>query len=406
MAEVKVLKSEGGQLGQLRPTADSVRVLSIGVGASAPSAGLAPTAAGQVGMDANGRPLIYVGGQAQPVAHTGDGGAYTVTTAQFTQPAAAANVQVSVTNALWMVAGEVIYVATGGYYQIVSVDSGTLATVKNLGYTGNLAAGQTVSSGAGVTPGGVQGAAASAASLYAVDSYTLHRWKMDESSGNFADTGSAANAALTQFSGTPIYGELGPVSTCAYLGPASVEARSSADVGLPSSTTQVSVYGWVKAVSFPTTWMRLGGKLYNPAINVGADSCMLLMQSAGGVYADPYLSWASSTTNKNTTPTSIAARGRIYPRLWYHVGATFSQTSSTATVCIYVNGRKVLQQDVTSAAINWNSGSSGAWLVGGNVTNNASYCDGWFFDWRFDDGIVRAESFFTAVYKATAGLLY
>jgi hypothetical protein len=232
-----------------------------------------------------------------------------------------------------------------------------------------------------------------------VDGYTLHRWKMDEASGTFADTGGGANAPLSQISGTPIYGEVGQAGPCAYIGPSSVEARSVADVGIPSSTTQVSIHGWIKIISFPVTWMRLGGKLYNPAMTGGVDSCTLLLQSATS-YADPYLSWTSGTTNKNTTPSSVAARGRVVSRVWTHVAATLSHSNTTATVCIYTNGRKVLQQDITSDAINWNSGQSGAWLVGGNVTNNASYCDGWFEDWRFDDGVIRNEAYFTALYKA------
>lgn len=284
MAEIKFLKTSGGRVANHDPTNDSAQIKSLGVGTASPTAGLAlaastPTASGQIGMGADGRPVIYVGGVAQPVAHTADGvtaiqvtqnghgfstgnavyytgsawakakadsattlgigivvvidsatftvyfagqitglsgltagqyyfvsdatagaittteptattsysnpilfalsatagilppyrpsqvgpvqgnSAYTTTTAQFTQPAVNSNVQISVTNALWMVAAQVIYVAGGGYYSVVSVDSGTLATIQNLGYPGNLAPGQSVPNGSGVSPAGVRGAA-------------------------------------------------------------------------------------------------------------------------------------------------------------------------------------------------------------------------------------------------------
>ncbi len=110
--------------------------------------------------------------------------AYTTTTG-FTQPAVNSNVQATFGVALWMVAGQVIYIATGGYYSVVSIDSGTLATIKNLGYTGNLAAGQTVPNSSGVTPGGLVGSAGAAGS--------------STSSGAYASRPSAASSGLLYF---------------------------------------------------------------------------------------------------------------------------------------------------------------------------------------------------------------
>lgn len=96
--------------------------------------------------------------------------AYTTTTG-FTQPAVNSNVQATFGVALWMVAGQVIYIATGGYYQVVSVDSGVLATIKNLGYTGNLAPSQAVPNGSGVSPGGLVGPTGAAGSSTGVGAY-------------------------------------------------------------------------------------------------------------------------------------------------------------------------------------------------------------------------------------------
>lgn len=203
MAEIKLIKVAAGQAQNHDSTNDSIRVKSLGIGTTSPTNGLAlatstPTAGGQVGMDANGRLLTYVGGQSQAVAVTTDGGAYTVLTSSFTQPAVNSNVQIAVTNALWMVAGEIVYVATGGYYSVVSVDSGTLATIKNLGYTGNLAPTQTVPNSGGVTPGGLVGPTGATGTSTGVGTYasrpaagnTGAQYFSTDGTRNFVDDGS------------------------------------------------------------------------------------------------------------------------------------------------------------------------------------------------------------------------
>ena len=87
--------------------------------------------------------------------------AFTTLTAGFTQPNVGANVTVSVSasgqsTAVWAVAGQVIYIAGGGYYEVVSRTTNTI-TVENLGYSGNALPLASVSSGGGVSPAGLVG---------------------------------------------------------------------------------------------------------------------------------------------------------------------------------------------------------------------------------------------------------
>lgn len=91
--------------------------------------------------------------------------AFTVTTANFTQPAVGSNVTVSVSvsgqlTGLWAVAGQVIFIQVGGFYEVVSVNQiGSQITVKNLGVSGYAAPAATISSGNKVSPAGYQGQA-------------------------------------------------------------------------------------------------------------------------------------------------------------------------------------------------------------------------------------------------------
>jgi hypothetical protein len=91
--------------------------------------------------------------------------AFTTTSANFTQPAVASSVNVSLTNlgqlnGQWIGLGMVLYIVGGGYYSVTGVAS-LPATVglTNLGYSGNAVAGTVVSSGAKVSPGGLIGVA-------------------------------------------------------------------------------------------------------------------------------------------------------------------------------------------------------------------------------------------------------
>jgi microcystin-dependent protein len=82
-----------------------------------------------------------------------------LTTAQFTQPAVNAAVTVPVTQTAWCPAGSVVFIAGGGYYEVISVPDSTDLVLNNPGWQGAATPGTVVPSGALVTAGGVQGAA-------------------------------------------------------------------------------------------------------------------------------------------------------------------------------------------------------------------------------------------------------
>jgi len=87
-----------------------------------------------------------------------DGGsAFTTTTGDFIQPAAAATVAVSVADTSWMAVGLIVFIAGGGYYAVTNIPSSTSVILTNPGYVGNLGAGETVSFTAKVVPAGIRG---------------------------------------------------------------------------------------------------------------------------------------------------------------------------------------------------------------------------------------------------------
>lgn len=81
---------------------------------------------------------------------------FIATTASFTQPTVNSSVSVHIadTNLILPYQGQIIYIATGGYYQVGAVTSPTIFLATNLGYTGNAAPGATISSPAEISATG------------------------------------------------------------------------------------------------------------------------------------------------------------------------------------------------------------------------------------------------------------
>lgn len=98
--------------------------------------------------------------------------AYTVTTASFVVPAIGNNVTVSVGSSLWMTVGQNVFIEGAGYFEVISKANSASAVLQYLDYTGNTNAGNTISSGAGVSPGGTQPALAVALPTALTDNTT------------------------------------------------------------------------------------------------------------------------------------------------------------------------------------------------------------------------------------------
>lgn len=80
------------------------------------------------------------------------------TSAQFTQPASAANVAITVTKTSPFTVGAEIFIENGGFYEVVSIANATGMTVKNLGYPDNASPAATVASGSDIIIVGARGA--------------------------------------------------------------------------------------------------------------------------------------------------------------------------------------------------------------------------------------------------------
>ena len=82
--------------------------------------------------------------------------AFTLTTADFDVPLVGANVTVNVADSAWMADGQVIFVEGAGYFNVASKPTSTSVILTYLDYEVNTNAGNTISTGAAVSPGGTQ----------------------------------------------------------------------------------------------------------------------------------------------------------------------------------------------------------------------------------------------------------
>ncbi len=83
--------------------------------------------------------------------------AFTTTSAQFVMPAIAGTVNVAVAVSDWAAIGQVVYITGAGYMTVTATPDATHITVRNLGYTGNVAPTTIVASAQKVSPGGLIG---------------------------------------------------------------------------------------------------------------------------------------------------------------------------------------------------------------------------------------------------------
>lgn len=134
---------------------------------------------------------VSPGGLQGPASTLAGANAYDTTQASFVMPAAAATVNVTITNTGWLGVGQEVYIAGAGYFSVASITSATIFAATNSNYPGAAAPGSTIASGAHVSPAGPIGpAGAGGAGLNAFT--TL--------SANF--TQPAVNAAVTITVGT------------------------------------------------------------------------------------------------------------------------------------------------------------------------------------------------------------
>lgn len=103
-------------------------------------------------------PVQVTPGGLQGSSGTNGKNAFSSTSADFVQPAVNATVTVTV-DSTWMNAGQVVYIAGGGFYSVSSLPDSASAVLTNLGYNGNAAPNAAVVHPAQISPAGLQGPA-------------------------------------------------------------------------------------------------------------------------------------------------------------------------------------------------------------------------------------------------------
>lgn len=98
---------------------------------------------------------------------------YTLTTANYTQPAASSNVTVSVRNSRLYPVGAFVFVETGGQYEVISKPSNISLQIRNTGASGNASPAATINSGSRIYVSGSQGPAGDAATISVGTTTTL-----------------------------------------------------------------------------------------------------------------------------------------------------------------------------------------------------------------------------------------
>jgi hypothetical protein len=96
--------------------------------------------------------------------------AFTITTADFAVPIIGNTVTVSLANSSWMTVGQNVFVEGAGTFSVTAKPGVQSATLEYLNYQGNTHAGETISAGAQVSPGGTQ---PNVSLLPAISSYHL-----------------------------------------------------------------------------------------------------------------------------------------------------------------------------------------------------------------------------------------
>lgn len=97
--------------------------------------------------------------------------AFTFLSASFTQPASDANVTAEVESSEWITVGQIVFVETGGYYEVISKPAATEVVLKNLGYGVNAAPATLIPSGAEVSAAGIAGAAGATGAAGGANTY-------------------------------------------------------------------------------------------------------------------------------------------------------------------------------------------------------------------------------------------
>lgn len=258
------------------------------------------------------------GGIPGPTGATGAAGAnglginaFTALTAGFTVPAIAANVTITVASTAWMGVNQILFIASAGFYQVISITDVTHAIVENLGYTGNAIAGVNIASAQTVSPGGLEGPAGASSGVTSVG-LSAPSWLSVTGSpvttagtlGLAAASGQAQNKVLASPNGAP-----GAVSLRSLVAGdiPSIDFSKITTGTVPinqGGTGQTSQLTGFNALSPTTTKGDLiaSNGSNNVRFGVGTDSNILMSDSSAG----SGMSWQAMETIQASSPATGA----------------------------------------------------------------------------------------------------
>ena len=246
---------------------------------------------------------------------------YSTVATTFTQPAAGASISVQMTSTAWLAVGQLLYVATGGFYQVASITTGYVAVLTNLGYPGNASPGASINNLSGVVPGGLQGPnaitalTASFTQPAALSNVTVvvatNTWMAVGANIYVAGGGYYSVVSLSSTTGAMLQnlGVAGNASPTTVVPSASVVAPSGATgatgaTGVNAYTTVTSSFvqpaaaGNVTVAVANSAWMTAGQNLY-----IGS----------GGFYALATINSGTSITVTNSGVAGNATPGATIP---------------------------------------------------------------------------------------------
>lgn len=241
-------------------------------------------------------------------------------------------------------------------------------------------------------------ASAAKPTLYAIDSNDRIVWSFDESTGTYANSGSAGAYSATVQSGTGAIGnQNGKLSACVYVsGATRVGGPDSAAAKV--ATNAITLAGWI-FVKTGFSWA-----IYKRYRTLGSFSGWTepYVTCSLGIEADGKLTFQVTigadgvgTRFSVTTSAPAVATGN-----WAHVGVSFDAAEGIAR--FYVNGVKVYTSAVLATGnIDWNTVDPGGWNVG--CSGNGNEAPQTFYDsFRVCD-VKRSDAWFASLFASERG---
>lgn len=316
-----------------------------------------------LGVNGNASPGATVNGGAKvsPGAVSGvSGNAYTTTSANFTQPAVSAQVNVQVVNSSWASVGQYVFVSAGGTYQVFGIPDSTHLQLTNLGYSANAAPATLITSPQTVSPAGPQGPTGSAAGI-TLNSLSPTTTKGDLIVDNGANNPLASDVRLgVGTDGKALVADSSQATGLNYATITPNTAATSGDIAIFNGTTgtpiplqdsKMLITADGALQSTPSGGNARGTK----AIDLQVDRAANTQVASGN---DSTLSGGQNNTASGATSTVSGGTGNTASAANTTVGGGTTNTASVA--------------GATVAGGNTNSASNTNATVGGGTNNAAS----------------------------------